>query len=455
MLLTASALGIASAFFSVSLHSADLERQTLTQYRDAPLTLTGTVLGQPDDRQTMVKYTLDATQLTWSGTAIPVTGRVLVTDRVRALVADPGDTLAVKGTLVLPADDEEFSYKAYLAMDGITATMDTYAVRITAQKGFDLQRLLWRIRSVSEARIGTVFPEPGASLLAGLLTGSRKGLPQTISDDFRTTGISHIIAISGSNITIILSVMGGLLFFLPLRWRFIPCVTGITLFTLLVGAEASVVRAAIMGILGLVALQAGRLTQIRLMILWTMFFMLMHNPAQLWHDMGFHLSFLAVIGLAELQELIEPIVRRLPKAAGIQEAMLATLAAQVTTTPWSAAQFGQISLISPLTNILVAPLVPIAMLFGFLGTVMGLVFLPLGQLIGLPGVVALDLIVLIAELTADVPYAAIMLPPWAQQPMLLSYVLLIIGLIRLRKKKLTTGTDTRSPHFPNAAGAVL
>jgi len=432
-----------------------IETQTLTQYVGLPIALTGTVLGQPDDRQTIVRYTVDVQSLTVSGSSLPAIGRVLVTDRIRARLADPGSTITAKGKMELPADDKEFSYKAFLAMDKITATLDTRSITIGSNSGFNLERLLWRVRSICEDRIGRIFPEPGASLLAGLLTGSRKGLPQTVSDDFRTTGISHIIAISGSNITIILSVMGGLLFFLPLRWRFIPCVVGITLFTLLVGAEASVVRAAIMGILGLVALQAGRLTQIRLMILWTMFFMLMHNPAQLWHDMGFHLSFLAVIGLAELQELIEPLVRKLPKAAGIREAMLATLAAQVTTTPWSAAQFGQVSLISPLTNVLVAPLVPIAMLFGFIGTAVGWMFEPLGQLIGMPGQVALDLIVGIAELTAAIPYAAVTLPAWAQKPMLLTYVVLLIFLIRLKRKTLTSDRETPIPHSRAAAAAAL
>jgi competence protein ComEC len=411
MPIVAGAAGIALAFVSIARVTTLPSERPVEAFADAKVAIEGTVLGQPDDRQTKILYTVRVTSVqSGTGVVVPIQDTVLITDRKMAVRLNPGNRLRAQGKLTLPKNTDDFAYATFLAMDGVHAEMNAQNIERISEGTAGMQGLLWKSRTAFEAHIGHIYPEPAASLLSGLLTGSRRGLPAGLTADFRTTGLSHIVAVSGSNITVILSVIIGLLFFLPMKWRVAPGTAAIILFTLFVGAEASVVRAAIMGILGLCALQTERLSNIRLAIMWTAFFMLLWNPLQLWVDMGFQLSFLAVIGLAELNGILQPYFEKLPKAGGVREALLATIAAQITTTPWAADRFGMISLIAPLSNVLAAPLVPFAMFAGFAGVAVGAVSETLGTIVGYPGLLALEGLIFIAETTAAIPYASINIP---------------------------------------------
>ncbi len=266
--------------------------------------------------------------------------------------------------------------------------------------------LLW-LKQHFEARLNRLFPEPHASLAAGLLTGSRRGIPEHLSESFMRSGLTHIVAISGFNITIVITIVLGALFWLPLRWRLLPATLSIIAFTVFVGASASVVRAAIMGILGLFAITAGRRSDVRLAILWTAFFMLLWNPKHLWYDGSFQLSFAAVIGLAELSTLIKPFLSRLPNVLGVREALEATMAAQLSAVPIGCLLFGNLSLISPFANILVAPAIPLAMLLAFLSAVASYAAFPVGQILAYAGWAVLQWIVLVAECCGRIPFASL------------------------------------------------
>ena len=238
--------------------------------------------------------------------------------------------------------------------------------------------------------------------MAGLLTGSRKGIPADLMESFNATGLTHIIAISGYNITIVIAIMSSLLFWLPLRWRFVPSILAIAIFTLFVGASAAVVRAAIMGILGLIALRSERISNVRLTLLWTAFFMLLWNPKYLWYDAGFQLSFLSVIGLVEIGPKLERYFTKVPQLLGIREALQMTVAAQISTAPLILFLFGRVSLISPIANVLVAPAIPFAMLFGFVGTALSFVWFFGGQLFAYLGWACLTWIICIAEMLSAI-----------------------------------------------------
>lgn len=267
--------------------------------------------------------------------------------------------------------------------------------------------LLTGARVTVERQVTRLYPEPHAALLIGLLTGTRSALPKPILDDFRDTGLTHLLAISGYNITLLLTILSSFLFWLPLRWRFVPLSLGVIAFTLFTGASASVVRAAVMGIIGLLALQTGRIQTTRLTIGWAAFCMLAWNPTYLWDDAGFQLSFLAVIGLSEMSPLLEPWCKRLPDTFGLRTAFQTTMAVQLTATPWILFAFGRLSLIAPLSNLLAPPLVPIAMLIGAVSIALHAVFPPLGMLLAVPAYLALTVLLLIGQLLARVPYASL------------------------------------------------
>lgn len=262
------------------------------------------------------------------------------------------------------------------------------------------------LRGDVQVRIGTMYPEPHGSLLMGLLTGDRSGLPYDIVQDFRTTGLSHILAVSGFNITLIVSMLMACLFWIPVRWRLLPAAIGVIVFVLFVGPSASVVRAAVMGMIGLLAIAAERQTHARLSILWACCAMLAWQPGWLTDDAGFQLSFLAVIGLTELSDTIKPWLKRVPETLGLRDALLATLAAQATATPWSTVLFGGVPLLSPLANVLAAPLIAPAMLLGGVSVLAGYVYEPLGLLLSAVTWLLLQAILVPSTLLAAVPGAS-------------------------------------------------
>lgn len=374
--------------------------------------LHGWIVEDPDVRPVQTRFVISVDSI---NDAVPTKGRILVSQYGGFPPHHYGDEVTVFGTLRRPEVIEGFDYPHYLELSGIRALISrgsvkpiqTNAVRPVEARTYRVFGLLYDLRKSIEDRIGMILPEPHASLLAGLITGSRRGLPDHLSDDFRSSGITHIIAVSGYNITIILTLLSSALFWLPVKRRFWPLVCMVTAFTIFVGAGAPVVRAAIMGILGLLALQSERIAVPRLTILWTAFFMLLWNPMQLWYDASFQLSFLAIIGITEFGPFLKKALRHVPEACAIRESLVATLAAQIGTLPVSILIFRQFSLVSPLTNILVAPLVPLGMLLGTASLLVSLVSLSLSLVPGYITWAILQTIITIANVGALVPFAVL------------------------------------------------
>lgn len=296
----------------------------------------------------------------------------------------------------------------------------------------DIFALIEAARATLTAAIQNLLPHPESALLEGLLVGGGSGLPRATFEAFRRAGILHIVAVSGTNVAIVIATVDTLLFWLPRRWRFVPSVFLITLYTLLTGASASAVRAAVMGCLALLALQLGRQTDRRRLIAAACVLMVAWNPRWLTEDAGFQLSFLAVIGLVEVGPFLEPWFRWLPQTLGIREAVLMTMAAQVTAAPWGAHVFGGFSLIAPLANIFVAPAIPLAMLLGTVSVLLGALFLPLGLLIALPCTTVLSWMIGVAEVLGNVPLASIGVQPSLS---LTAAYYLGLGIFLYRRKK--------------------
>ncbi len=374
------------------------------------IAVTGRIIGI-DARDATIRYTLDTASLIEQERTLDVHGKLLVIDRFLYPKFQYGDTISVSGKLERPEPFQGFRYDDYLSTFDLYALMRPDSLKLEQPaSGFSFYGTLIWLRQRVSARINLLLPEPYAALLDGLLTGNRTSLPESVLQDFTTAGLTHMLAISGYNIAIIITLIGSILFFLPLRWRLIPSIVAIIVFTIFVGASASVVRAAIMGILGIVALHGGRLSDTRLAVLWTAFFMMAINPKEAWFDPSFQLSFLSVMGLIEAQPYMERFLKYVPETLGIRDALALTLAAQLFAAPWGALLFGQVPLISPLANLLAAPLVPLAMLTGSLALLGSFLWLPLGYAIGMITWVIEALMLWIVHLSAAVPYASVAIP---------------------------------------------
>jgi competence protein ComEC len=420
-------LGIALALLSVQLATHIPSPGTIDWYADNTYqTVHGTIVEDPDKRPLQTKYTIAVSSR--SGSQIPLQGRILVNDKRQWPEFKRGDKITVAGKLERPGQIEAFHYDKYLSRFNIYAVMYRGSLEKIGEESTLITiffNSLYTVKERFEWQINRLYAEPHASFMAGLLTGSRKGIPEHLMEDFNTTGLTHIIAISGYNIAIVIILIGAIFGFVPKRYRIIPIVVCIILFTLFVGASSAVVRAAIMGCLSLLALQMGRENTVMITLLWTAFFMTTLNPKLLWYDAGFQLSFLAVVGLLEFSPMLEKLFHRVPNAFAIRESLTMTMAAQLVAVPLIIILFGRLSLVAPLANILVAPLIPLAMLFGFVGTVLSSFWWLGGQLIAYLGWACLELIIIITKTLAQVPYASVEVGDVGWVVVIVYYVILL------------------------------
>jgi competence protein ComEC len=359
--------------------------------RDYEVFVTGMVAEMPDYRDTYTNLRIKVSGVDTGDGDYPVSGFVLV--RVpENQEYHYGQFLRLRGNLKTPPENEDFSYQDYLARSGVYSYMTNAEATVLPDEGGNFfLKGVYTLKEKSLAVIYKIFPDPEASLLAGILLGVDTGLPKDIQDAFKNTGTAHIIAISGFNIAIIAGIFITLFsqIFGP-RLGAILAIAGIAFYTLLVGAEAAVVRAALMGTLSIFAKQVGRRNLGLNTLAFVALLMAFANPLTLW-DVGFQLSFFATLGLILYAEPLsifaQTIISRLwsPDIAQkiiqpLSDFVLLTLAAQITTIPIMAYHFQRISLISFVANPFILPAQPAVMILGGLAMFIGLLIQPLGQL---------------------------------------------------------------------------
>jgi competence protein ComEC len=308
-----------------------------------------------------------------------------------------GDRAEMAGFLAPPPEVEGFDYADYLARQGVYGILKYPAVRsVSAAEKASPAAALFAFRRLAQRTLKAIFPEPESALLAGILLGDESGIPADVEEAFSQTGITHIVAISGFNITIIAGLFLALAARLPRRipgW--LIAAIGIAVYTVLVGAAASVVRSALMGGLVILARTLGRRSHGLTSLGVAGAVMTAANPWTLW-DIGFQLSFAAALGLIlyadPLQERAERwFIRRFAKetaralASAAGEVFLMTFAAQITTLPLILFYFNALSLSAFLVNPLVLSVQPMVMIAGGLALLAGMAWLPAGQALAWAG----------------------------------------------------------------------
>jgi competence protein ComEC len=207
------------------------------------------------------------------------------------------------------------------------------------------------------------LPSISASLLLGIVFGIKESMPSEFMENLRITGVLHVIAASGMNVTLIAGFLSSfLLVFLKRQFALLFSILGVAFYAVLAGLEPSIVRASIMGILVFLAQILGRQSSAGYVLFLTGFFMLFISPFLI-EDIGFQLSFLATLGILYIQPIFSGAFR-LKRIPLLGEAVDTTFSAQLATLPILLVNFGTLSLWSVLVNALVLWTVPFLTIIG-------------------------------------------------------------------------------------------
>jgi competence protein ComEC len=330
-----------------------------------------------------------------------------------------GDRVSVTGQLTLPKnftgdDGRVFDYQGYLRARNIGYVMSfpESVTVIGSREGNKFIHLLYDVKQAFVSAINETISDPSAGLGVGLLLGVEQALGAELEQAFRTTGVIHIVVLSGFNVMIVVAaVMFLLSSVLPLRPRVVVGIMAIITFALLVGLSATVVRATIMAGLILMAQFIGRQYHMLRALCLAGALMVLIEPHILAFDIGFQLSFMATLGLVLVAPQFETIMGYVPTTFGVREFLIATLATQIAVLPLLMYHIGEVSLIAVLVNILILPLVPVAMGFTFVTGVVAL----LAPLVVLPFALLTHAVLLtmirIVEWCATIPFASVTVPP--------------------------------------------
>ncbi len=324
----------------------------------------------------------------------------------------PGDRITLSGTVQPPPVDAP-GFADFLEARGAVGSLKAHTLALTASgDGFaaSVEQLRWGI----DAALSRAVPEPEAGLAAGILIGLRERVSRAVAEDFTTTGLTHVVAISGWNIALVAGIATALLRAVGLsrRARSAVVIVAIVAYTVLAGAEASVIRAAVMGGVVIVARESGRPSGATAALGLACWGLLLVEPRMI-DDIGLQLSLAATAGLLALGSRAEAAVGRLTRDRAprwLRETLGVSLAAQLATLPLILLHFGRLSLISPLANLVMAPIVPLAMLGAVVGVLLGpLLAVPWAAVLLSPLLVGawLPLVLMTrgAGLLADVPLA--------------------------------------------------
>lgn len=250
------------------------------------------------------------------------------------------------------------------------------------------------------------FGNPEAYLASALISGDKKNLPWAIKNNFRDAGLSHLLAVSGYNVALIVSAISGLIKGrVGKKLEFVIIASVVISFVLLAGAKAPVIRAGIMGSLAALALKSGRASSGKRALLLAVTVMLAINPTLLVFDIGFELSVAATASILLLGPHLRKKLQRLTDFAGLRTNLATALAANVGVLPLVTIVFLKLPLYALLSNLLVVPFIPPIMLFSFMSALLGGHLI--GAVIGFVGASLVGVVLNITRSIAHFPLASI------------------------------------------------
>lgn len=290
-----------------------------------------------------------------------------------------------------------------------------------------------RVRDWFASGVRQAVPEPEASLGIGYLTGQRSSLPETLDEQLRTLGLTHIVVASGYNLTILVRLARRLLAGISKYSSTLSAGTMIIGFMAITGMSPSMSRAGLVAGLSLAAWYYGRKIHPFILLPFAAAITVLVNPAYIWGDIGWYLSFSSFVGVIILAPLIQHYFWGTGKPGVFRQILIDTMSAQIITLPIIAFVFGEYSPLALPANLLILPLVPLAMLLVFVGGIASICAPGVAALAGAPANLVLHYMTSIVQWMGDLP--------WAQGELVFgpgqlaaSYALLIVTMFFLQRK---------------------
>ncbi len=320
-----------------------------------------------------------------------------------------GETLQITGKVsepdVIPSHGsaKSFDYASYLATRNIGSEIFYPQIEIIDIEAHTVKDILGRWKENLILRIERYVSVPESALATGMLFGD-SSLSKELIQTFRTAGLSHIIVLSGFNIAVVISFILFVFIFLPLFVRITLASVSVILFVMMVGGEASVIRATLMAFITLLATLLGRQYVAKQALIISLFLIVMYEPYALLHDVSLHLSFLATAGIVYFAEPIGNIFKNISTRA-LKELCITTLSAYVVTLPYIMYTFGTVSVYALIANVIVLPLVPLAMLLSCIVVVMSYISGVISSVFGIADMLVISFMLHVAEVIERLPFS--------------------------------------------------
>jgi len=416
-----AALFLFFGVWRVDLSDPKITADYLKFYDGQAVELTGRITSEPEVTEKYVKIILSDLLLNEQGNLKNVTGKILVNAEKYGQEFNFGEAVFIRCEIerpgVIEAKDKNargFDYGRYLKGQDVDMVCYLPDTVIHAQRQLNLNwyeniySYLLKAKQNFKVVIDKNMSLPESGLISAMILGYRREILPELNTAFGVTGLTHIIAISGLNITLIAALLFELLsaFGLSHQKSFWFGALILSFYVLMIGAFASATRALIMSLMFMYGLKIGRPAKIWNLILFAAVVLVIFNPFALMFDIGFQLSFFAIIGLMIFQPIFSQWLTFVPEKLQIRAMISMTLSAQVFTLPLIAYYFGRISLIAPLSNLLVLPVLPVLTAAGILMILLGLIWSKFAFALGIILHFIIAYIIFVVELLSKVPYAS-------------------------------------------------
>ncbi len=406
--------------------------------------LEGTISSDPVFDGYMTRFKLASERIYSRGRQIPATGGILVKAKVPLQKFHYGHRLELKGWLSDPpsaANPGQFNYRQYLRQQGIyklISVRDPTKIKLLGHKGNPIRlQITSPLRRFLLSSIDSHLRGDPAHLLRGILMGEKRGLSKRVEKAFSDAGVIHVLAVSGLHVGLVITIF--LTLFRSLRLGFRPSVL-VTLLVLVAYCgvaqfRPSVVRSSIMGGLILGGLCLQRKTDLLNSIGAAGLLILLLNPQAIF-DIGFQLSFVATLSIVCLYPKLKELSPRSLREGGILRrwlwgSLLVSFSAQLGIMPLLICHFHHIPLISPLSNLLVVPLIGVELALGLATSALSIFSLKLGYIPSAANWLFLKGTLFLTGLLSKIPFSSISVPH-PPQVVIIFYYLLFLPLAHLK-----------------------